>query len=254
MSAKDKEKKAKAIEKQRQSAIRSMERQRAKQREKQNCPKHRQEQIDKQIANQERANARRIEKEKTPEYKAKLIEKQKAAAEKLKAKPLKVKALKRTPIKIKPPKIKKRKFNVSTSKPIQRKPLKSKGLGGRLRKPWEISLHDQMGQIGCICCLNKGLIAEGDTYVSIHHTKGRVSAIAHEHCLPLCTYHHDQPLPQEIQSQYPDVFPIHAKGTIGGKTPWEKVNGKQDELVRQVWELIGYIPKNSDDKKQLKTA
>jgi hypothetical protein len=216
----------KAIEKQRLAAKRSIERQREKQREKQNCPEYRQEQFEKQKASQERANNRRREKEQSPEFKKKQLEKQKAQQEatiaKSKAKPAKPK-----------------KINV-----LKKTPLKSKGLTGRSRKTWEIELHNQMAAIGCICCLNEGLIVEGDSHVSIHHTKGRTSPDAHEYCLPLCTYHHDQVLPKEIQSKYPQVFPIHAKGSIGGKVKWEKVNGTQLELVKQVWKIIEYKPED----------
>jgi hypothetical protein len=79
-------------------------------------------------------------------------------------------------------------------------------------------------------------------YVSIHHVDGRVKVLCHLLCLPLCQWHHDCSMGVQEALKYPLVFPIHAKGSVGGKTSWEKVNGTQVDLIKQVWDLIGYLP------------
>jgi hypothetical protein len=111
----------------------------------------------------------------------------------------------------------------------------------------EKELHDKMGSLGCIACRNAGLgLVDMDTsginYVSIHHSDGRVKDHCHLACLPLCQWHHDIPLNIEQAKLYPHVFPLHSNGPAGGKTKWEKINGIQKELIKQVWGLIGYIP------------
>lgn len=227
----------KALEKQKQSAIRRMERQREKQLEKQNSPAYRQEQFEKKKAAQERAAARMLQKQQDPEYKQKLIDKQNAKKE------AELQKIKQEQLAPKP---------IKEFKKVSK--AKTTGLAGRARKAWEIELHNQMAAIGCICCLNKGLIVEGDSFVSIHHVKGRTGPDAHEYCLPLCAYHHDQVLPKEVQEKYPQIFPVHAKGKIGGKVSWEKENGTQLKLVKQVWDIIGYKPKEHIRTKQLKIA
>jgi hypothetical protein len=58
-------------------------------------------------------------------------------------------------------------------------------------------------------------------------------------------WHHDTPMAKEDAEKFPSVFPIHAKGSLGGKVPWEKINGAQNSLILQVWEIIGYKPKYS---------
>ena len=125
---------------------------------------------------------------------------------------------------------------------VTKKPLKQKGMAGKARSRNELSLHDAMGALGCICCINSGLSeAYSGTPVSIHHIKGRTSRDAHKFVLPLCGWHHDTPLPPEIAGlgKYKNEFPLHAKGKEGGKSAWERVNGSQLELLRQVLSLLG---------------
>lgn len=115
------------------------------------------------------------------------------------------------------------------------------------RNKGDMSLHDLMGGLGCIACRNQGLgLVDMDSsitnYVSIHHVDGRVKTHCHKLCLPLCQWHHDTPLSVDESKKWPMVFPIHAKGSVGGKTSWEKINGKQSELIKQVWKLVGYTP------------
>jgi hypothetical protein len=37
---------------------------------------------------------------------------------------------------------------------------------------------------------------------------------------------------------FPFIFPIHAKGSTGGKKAWEEENGTQERLLDQVMTLI----------------
>ena len=47
-------------------------------------------------------------------------------------------------------------------------------------------------------------------------------------------------LPKEMRKKFPNVFPVHADGAIGGKSIWEAENGTQDELIEQVWQMLGF--------------
>lgn len=58
-------------------------------------------------------------------------------------------------------------------------------------------------------------------------------------------WHHDTPIDREVANKFPYVLPIHAKGSLGGKVPWERINGSQVSLIKQVWEMIGYTPRYS---------
>jgi hypothetical protein len=121
----------------------------------------------------------------------------------------------------------------------QKKPIRSKGLKGIPVKSDEKELHDKMASLGCICCINLGLIQPfSNSPVSIHHIDGRTKKGSHKKTLPLCGAHHDCPLDEPMASQYKNIFPIHAKGSVGGRAPWEKVNGTQYELLDQVMRWI----------------
>ncbi|WP_339669077.1 Ref family recombination enhancement nuclease [uncultured Paraglaciecola sp.] len=76
--------------------------------------------------------------------------------------------------------------------------------------------------------------------VSIHHIDGRTKEGAHKKCLPLCGWHHDVPIPKNSPAfaKYPFVFPIHAKGSVGGRASWEAENGTQEALLAQVMSFI----------------
>jgi hypothetical protein len=182
--------------------------------EKMNSPEFRLKQKEKAIT----ARAKTIEKQSTPEYRAKQKEKAVAAATRAKAK--------------------------AKAKPIKnRTPIKSKGLAGNATNKGEKSLHDKMAAVGCIACINAGLSFDGSgSYVSIHHCNGRTKKQSHEESLGLCQWHHDTAMTKEEQAIYPDVFPFHAKGSLGGKKAWEKVNGTQEELIVQLWSIVGYTP------------
>jgi hypothetical protein len=129
--------------------------------------------------------------------------------------------------------------------PLIRSTLKLTSIKGKTRNKDELVFHDSIAAIGCICCYNSGLTSDEESvmglqYVSIHHVYGRTSKHSHYYCLPLCQHHHDTPLPKEEQLIYPAVFPVHAKGTLGGKVAWERENGTQDELISQVWSIVGF--------------
>jgi hypothetical protein len=117
------------------------------------------------------------------------------------------------------------------------KPMSSKGLMGRSRTAEEKRLEKKLANIGCICCLNKGWYSsamresEGQSFISMHHVEGRTKPWAHAKQLPLCQYHHQVPPPSDAPSE---LFPLH-----GGAVPvWEKINGSQDNLLIQVYEMI----------------
>lgn len=189
----------------------------------------------KQKTQQERARKKQLERINSPEYKAKQLSQRIATNERMRARQLE-KAKAKPVVSSKPP--------AKRPKPIvTRKPLKSKGLAGKARTTSEKSLHDKMAAIGCICCINAGLITIGNSYVSIHHCHGRTKKSSHEETLPLCAYHHDTPMDTKtLRLAHPNVFPIHAKLAEGGKSLWEKENGTQNELIAQVWAMIGYQP------------
>lgn len=115
--------------------------------------------------------------------------------------------------------------------------LVSKGLKGRPRTVEEKRLEKKLGDIGCICCLNKGWYnsamqaSEGQRFISMHHVSGRTKPWAHARQRPLCQFHHQTPAPSGAPS---DLFPLHG----GSISAWEKVNGTQEDLLIQVYLLI----------------
>lgn len=116
---------------------------------------------------------------------------------------------------------------------------KSKSIGMKGRSPTarEKQLGNRIAEIGCICCLNKGWYTsamqqhETAKFVSLHHVDGRTKDWAHAKVLPLCAYHHDTPAPADAPTE---LHPIHR----GSKRDWEKVNGSEEELLKQVYEII----------------
>jgi len=99
-------------------------------------------------------------------------------------------------------------------------------------------LEKKLGDIGCICCLNKGWYSsamrdcEGQRFISMHHVEGRTQSWAHAKQLPLCQFHHQTPPPADAPS---DLFPLHGNAI----SVWEKINGKQQDLLKQVYAMIG---------------
>lgn len=194
--------------------------------------------FEKKLEYQQRMRAKQIAKIQSPEYKVKQLDKAKEANQKRLEK-----------LASKPPSDRKVLTQSKASKSPRRnqtlkasKPIKSKGTMGKARTKSEHALHDKLAAIGCIACINQGLIIPfSGSPVSIHHIAGRTSENAHEKVLPLCGWHHDVPMDQNSPeyTKYPQIFPIHAKGSVGGKKKWEEVNGKQYALLEQSLKMIG---------------
>lgn len=119
----------------------------------------------------------------------------------------------------------------------QTNPIRSKGTKGRNPTAIEKHLGNKIGEIGCICCLNKNWYTsdmqeqETTKFISLHHVDGRTKKWAHAKVLPLCAYHHDTPAPGHAPEE---LTPIHR----GNKKEWIKLNGSEEELLKQVYEII----------------
>jgi len=225
---------AKALKKQKQTQERAAKKRKIKQA----CPTYQAEQISKAKAQRERQVAKQIENRNRPLTEA---QKQKKDASIAKQQENQRASVARSILKAKDKVITK-----SSGAKGKVKPKAPKSKERSVTKAEKV-LHNKMAQLGCIVCRNKGLgLEDMDTtninYISIHHTDGRTKINCHLKSLPLCQWHHDCPMPKAIQKLYPNVFPIHAKGSEGGKSAWEKENGTQKELIKQVWELIGFSP------------
>ena len=207
-----------------------------KQKEKQALPEYQKAQQEKQQASQLKTQQRAFEKKKAqlddPAYQKEQQEKQyqtqMKAFEKQRA---------RQQVKEASPEYKVQKTKAIKSKPIKSKPIKSKGLKGRNPTALEKILANKIGDIGCICCLNKKWYTsdmaeqESTKFVSLHHVEGRTKEWAHAKVLPLCAYHHDTPAPSHAPEE---LTPIHR----GNKKEWVELNGTEDELLKQVYEMI----------------
>jgi hypothetical protein len=206
--------------------------------------------IEKKKLYQERARKKELERRSSDVYKEKTFKQAKASQErsiakqrekqkssvvnKTRSKPNSKSGKQKSPIKTG--------SLVKASPPAKpRTPIKSKGLMGVSRTKYEVELHGKMSDLGCICCIKKGLIQPfSGAWVTIHHTAGRTKAHCHKRCLPLCEWHHDKPIEKDHPyfTLRPDLFPIHAKGSIGGRVPWEKENGTQEALLIDVLTFI----------------
>lgn len=205
----------------------SQQRQREKQLNRRNDPAYQQEQREKQLASQQRQQDKQRQKQNDPEYQAQQKAKKLQALEKSRLKA--VNSAK------KPSQIKS-----STIKPIKSKPIKSKGLKGRTHTAEEKRLANKLADIGCICCLNQGWtqshehVHTGQHFISLHHVEGRIKQWAHAKVLPLCHFHHQSPAPEDAPKE---LFPLHGNA----KPIWEKVNGTQTALLKQVYAMIGEL-------------
>lgn len=185
-------------------------------------PDYIKEQREKQIRAAEKQQQRLRIKEADPEYVKNRNEKILSQAKALQVKNLEKNAKNRSPVK----------SDIQHSKSP-----KSKGLKGRSPTSLEKYLGNRIGDIGCICCLNKGWYTsdmqeqETTKFVSLHHVDGRTKEWAHAKVLPLCAYHHDTPAPTEAPV---DLTPIHR----GNKNEWIKLNGTEEELLKQIYEMI----------------
>ena len=179
------------------------------------------EQWEKKLKAAEKQKARLQVKESTPEYISKQIDKKISQAKALQEKSLK--------------KATEKPSSKSINKSIRA--IKSKGLAGRNATAIEKRLANKIAEIGCICCLNKSWYTtemqeqESTKFISLHHIDGRTKPWAHAKVLPLCAYHHDVPAPSHAPSE---LTPIHR----GNKKEWVAFNGTEDELLKQVYEMM----------------
>ena len=207
-----------------------------KQKEKQASPEYQKAQQEKQQAYQLKSQQRAFEKKKAqladPIYRKEQQEKHYKTQIKAFAK-----QRERQQVKEASPEYKVQKIKLIKSKPINSKPIKSKGLKGRNPIVIEKTLANKIGDIGCICCINKKWYTsdmaeqESTKFVSLHHVEGRTKEWAHAKVLPLCAYHHDTPAPSNAPVE---LTPIHR----GNKKEWVELNGSEEELLKQVYELI----------------
>lgn len=195
----------------------SLERQRQKQRDKQADPEYRASKFEQQQRQQERQRERQMEKLCDPEYRERMKKNKAASIERYMAN-----------AKLKPP------VTIKSDTKSRAKP-KSKGLMGRTPTALERSLMDKIGALPCAACSAMGI---DNTVIALHHVDGRVKPNAHAKVLPLCAYHHDVPLTPEERAIHGDMFPVHAKGSYGGKKAFETAYGTQDLLLSVVYELI----------------
>ena len=185
-------------------------------------PAHIEEQQEKQRKSQakafEKQRARQQIKEHSPEYRIQKLSQ---------AKVLQEKSIKTA-------------INNKNSVPLdlkKKKAIKPKGLKGRNPNVLEKILANKIGDIGCICCLNKKWytsdMAEQESikFISLHHIEGRTKDWAHAKVLPLCAYHHDTPAPNHAPQE---LTPLHR----GNKKEWIAFNGTEEELLKQVYEII----------------
>ena len=207
-----------------------------KQKEKQASPEYQKAQQEKQQASQLKTQQRAFEKKK-----AQLDDPAYREAQQLKQRETQVKAFEkqraRQQVQESSPEYKVQKTKAIKFKAIKSKPIKSKGLKGRNPTALEKILANKIGDIGCICCLNKKWYTsdmaeqESTKFVSLHHVEGRTKEWAHAKVLPLCAYHHDTPAPSHAPEE---LTPIHR----GNKKEWVELNGSEEELLKQVYEMI----------------
>ncbi|WCH25149.1 Ref family recombination enhancement nuclease [Aeromonas salmonicida] len=112
----------------------------------------------------------------------------------------------------------------------------SRGMKGRTPTADERRVMDKLGALPCQCCLRRGRF---NPVISLHHVTGRTELGAHYRSLPLCMWHHDTPADAEALQQYPDLIPLHAKGSLGGRAAWKAEFGTELEMLLDVWSQIG---------------
>ena len=207
------------------------QRQLEKQKEKKASPEYQKAQQEKQQASQLKSQQRAFEKKKAKSHDPAYLE-----AQQLKQRETQMKAFEkqraRQQVKEASPE-----YKVQKIKTIKSKPIKSKGLKGRNPIALEKILANKIGDIGCICCLNKKWYTsdmaeqESTKFVSLHHVEGRIKEWAHAKVLPLCAHHHDTPAPSHAPEE---LTPIHR----GNKNEWIELNGTEEELLKQVYDII----------------
>ena len=207
------------------------QRQLEKQKAKQASPEYKKVQQEKQQASQLKSQQRAFEKKKAqlddPAYKKEQQEKQYQTQMKAFEK-----QRERQQVKEASPE-----YKVQKIKAIKSSPIKSRGIKGRNPTALEKILANKIGDIGCICCLNKKWYTsdmaeqESTKFVSLHHVEGRTKEWAHAKVLPLCAYHHDTPAPNHAPDE---LTPIHR----GNKNEWIEINGTEEELLKQVYDIL----------------
>jgi hypothetical protein len=225
-----------------------------KQKEKIASPEYQKAQQEKQQTSQIKSQQRAFEKmkarlddpayreekhQKQRESQIKAVEKQRARQQ-VKEAPAGYAIQNTQPLNTRPDKLRKKTTKTKAISPIdvkRSKSIKSKGLKGRAPTALEKKLGNKIGDIGCICCLNKKWYTtdmaeqEGIKFVSLHHVDGRTKQWAHAKVLPLCAYHHDTPAPNDAPDE---LTAIHR----GNKKEWVVLNGTEGELLKQVYEII----------------
>ena len=199
--------------------------------------KQRQKSIEKQLAKKScpDAIAKQKEKQLLAQEKAKVAAKRSQIKQIEKQKELQKSVVHQGLSHSKPGKVQKKPQRTAVLKP--KKAIKSQGLKGRSATVQERHLSNRLGALGCICCRNKGWYTEamnnqeGQSFISMHHVEGRVKRWAHAKQLPLCHFHHQVEPPKDAPA---DLFPFHGNG----KKHWEKVNGTQEALLKQVYDMI----------------
>jgi hypothetical protein len=106
------------------------------------------------------------------------------------------------------------------------KPMKSRGMKGRVPTAAERKLHHDMAGLGCIACLLDGRV---NPWVSIHHIDGRTKPDAHRKVLVLCAQHHQQD----------DTDQLGRIAVHPNKARFEQQYGSQESLLAMTMERLG---------------
>lgn len=105
------------------------------------------------------------------------------------------------------------------------KPMKSRGMKGRLPTADEARFMTAIAALGCIACRADGW---HNPDVSVHHIDGRTKPGAHLLVLPLCAGHH-----QDGTGPNPALIAVHPY-----KARFEQRYGSQLQLLAECMELI----------------
>lgn len=89
----------------------------------------------------------------------------------------------------------------------------------------DLSRFDKLQRIGCIACRILGVYSLAD----VHHVLTGGRRTGHQDTIPLCPWHHRGVLPP-----HEDLGPSLANGS----KPFHARFGRQEELLKQVNELI----------------
>ena len=95
---------------------------------------------------------------------------------------------------------------------------------GASRTKVEKDYHDRIAGVGCIACLQDGIV---NPWVSLHHIDGRTKPGAHLKVLPLCGPHHQQDDRSGVVAVHPN------------KARFQQEYGSQYELLAQAKQIAG---------------